>query len=115
MTSPFLRSALLTCATLFAASAWADSATLICIWEAGGGKKKAYIIEYDSEKQTVDFNGAAATSPHIDSENIDFVLSFPNVHWDHRIHRRTGKLTVHKSDAPDTLEMQCGKLLSQDL
>ena len=96
-------------------AALAQSTTLICIWDTTGGKKQSYIIEFDAKSKTVAFNGTPASDPEISSEFVSFVLKFKDVHWNHYINRVDGKMKVTKSDSPDTLQMQCGKLLTNGL
>ena len=97
---------------LFCASvaACAQITTLICIWETTGGKKQSYIIEFESQSKTVSFNGAPASDPEIDGNFVKFVLKFKDAQWTHSINRTDGQMLVTKSESPDTLHMQCGKL-----
>jgi hypothetical protein len=91
---------------------WAQNTVLICVWETTGGKKQSYIIEFDAQNKTVAFNGAPASDPEITNEFVQFVLKFKDVYWTHKISRGDGLMKVTKSDSADTLQMQCGKLLT---
>jgi hypothetical protein len=94
------------------ATAFAQTTTLICIWETTGGKKQSYIVEFDAQSKTVAFNGIPASDPEITSEFVNFVLKFKDVHWTHNISRVDGQMKVIKSDSSDTLHIQCGKLVT---
>jgi len=100
---------ILVCAS---ATALAQSVPLICIWEAGPGKKQSYIVEFDAKNQSVAFNGAPTNDVEINNDIVKFVLKFKSADWTHSINRADGKMKVTKSDAADTLVMQCGKLLT---
>jgi hypothetical protein len=102
----------LTCLALLIASvaAQAENTPLICIWEAGPGKKQSYIIEFDAQQNTVAFNGAPASEVEISADSVKFTLHFKEVFWTHVIGRKDGLMKVTKSNATDTLQMQCGKL-----
>ena len=93
-------------------AAFAQSTTLICIWETTNGKKQSYIIEFDAQSKSVAFNGAPASDPEINSNFVKFVLKFKDAQWAHSINRADGMMKVTKSESPDTLQMQCGKLLT---
>jgi hypothetical protein len=100
---------LLSCAC---ANAFAQSTTLICIWEATNGKKQSYIIEFDVLNKSVAFSGAPASDPEINSNFVKFVLKFKVAQWTQSINRADGMMKVTKSESPDTLQMQCEKLLT---
>jgi hypothetical protein len=94
------------------ATAFAESTTLICIWETTNAKKQSYIIEFDAQNKYVAFNGAPASDPDINSNFVKFVLKFKDAQWTHSINRADGMMKVTKSESADTLQMQCGKLLT---
>lgn len=97
------------------ATCFAQNTTLICIWDTAGGKKQSYIIEYDGQSNTVAFNGVAASEPVISQDFVKFVLKFKDAYWTHSIRRADGIMTVTKSESPDTIQMQCGKLQTSNL
>lgn len=97
------------------ATAFAQSTTLICIWETTNGKKQSYIIEFDAQNKSVAFNGAPASDPEITSSVVKFVLKFKDAQWTHSINRADGMMKVTKSESADILQMQCGKLITTGL
>ncbi len=97
------------------ATAFAQSSTLICIWETANGKKQSYIIEFDAQNNSVSFNGAPASDAEINSNVVKFVLKFKDAQWTHSINRADGMMKVTKSESADTLQMQCGKLVTTGL
>ena len=97
------------------AAAFAQSSTLICIWETANGKKQSYIIEFDALNKSVSFNDAPASDPEINSNVVKFVLKFKDAQWTYGINRADGMMNVIKSESADTLQMQCGKLVNTGL
>lgn len=94
----------------------AENVTLICIWDVSASKKQSYIVEFDEQKQSVAFNGAPTGEASINADSVRFNLHFPKeVVWSHAINRKDGKMVATKSDAPDPLKMQCGKLVTEGL
>ena len=94
---------------LYCANAVAQPETLICIWDSTQGKKQSYIVAFDAQDNSVNFNGAVATDPAISATEIKFTLRLKDVVWTHTINRADGTMQVNKSDGPDTPHLQCGK------
>lgn len=97
----------------FSLAGHAESVTVICLWDYSPGKKQSYIIEFDEAKQSVVFNGAPAAEVSVTRDLVSFNLHFKNdVVWSHAIDRKTGHMHATKSDAPDPVNMDCGKLVN---